>query len=213
MGALAGTITATCYYIRDEIPRDFKERYIEALNKNRFVEINFNLDQEESMGWVPISDPFRTNFDLEESLWGNYLIFALRHDTVRLPATAFKMHLKKAINEYLKESGKQRLSKTETEEIKDSLEKQLKRKALPNIRVYDIVWNLERGVVWLWTTNKKLNELFVEFFQDTFEIQPIERNPYSAIEEMGFEQDALDFILDLEPAALAVDPEGSRGGR
>ena len=56
MGALAGTITMTCYYVRGEIPKDFKTSYIDALRQNKFVDINVDLEHEESMGWVTIAD-------------------------------------------------------------------------------------------------------------------------------------------------------------
>ncbi len=211
MGALAGTITMTCYYVRGEIPKDFKVSYLEALRQHRFVDINLDLEHEESMGWVAITDPFNTDFELNDVLWGSYLMAAVRHDTIRLPATAFKLHLRKALAEHQKKSGKEKLSKTEIEEVKDRLERQLKKKALPNIKTHDMVWNMERGVVWLWSTNKKVNEQFVDFFQETFGLQPIEKNPYAQLEQLGITEEALERLLELEPAAMSAPPgEGKR---
>ena len=211
MGALAGTITMTCYYVRGEIPKDFKTSYIDALRQNKFVDINVDLEHEESMGWVTIADPFNTEFELNDVVWGSYLMAAVRQDTIRLPATAFKLHLRKAVAEQTKRSGKEKLSKSEVEEVRDLLEKQLKKKALPNIKTHDMVWNMERGVVWLWSTNKKVNEQFVDFFQETFGLQPIEKNPYAQLEQLGITEEALERLLELEPAAMSAPPgEGKR---
>lgn len=212
MGALAGTITMTCYYVRGEVPKDFKTAYIEALRRSRFVEINLDLEHEESMGWVSITDPFDTSFELNDVLWGSYMMMALRHDTIRLPATAFKLHLRKAIGEHLKKTGKEKLSKAEADEVKERLERQLKKKALPNIKTHDVVWNMERGVVWLWSTNKKVNEQFVDFFQETFGLMPLEKSPYAQLEALGLGEDALERLLELEPAAMSAPP-GESGGR
>jgi DNA recombination-dependent growth factor C len=213
MGALAGTITMTCYYVQGEIPKDFKTSYLEALRKNRFVDINLDLEHEESMGWVSIADPFDTEFELNDFLWGSYLMVALRHDTIRLPATAFKLHLRKAVAEHQKKSGKEKLSKAEVEEVKARLERQLKKKALPNIKTHDVVWNMDRGVVWLWSTNKKVNEQFVDFFQETFGLVPHEKNPYAQMEHMGLGEEALERVLELEPAAMSAPPGESRRKR
>ena len=138
---------------------------------------------------------------------------ALRHDTIRLPATAFKLHLRKAVAEHLKKTGKEKLSKSEVDEVKERLERQLKKKALPNIKTHDVVWNMERGVVWLWSTNKKVNEQFVDFFQETFGVVPHEKNPYAQLEQMGLGEEALERVLELEPAAMSAPPGESKKRR
>ncbi len=213
MGALAGTLTMTCYYVQGEVPKDYKTAYVEALAKHKFTDINLDLEHEESMGWVTIADPFKTDFELNDVLWGSYLMVALRHDTIRLPAAAFKFHLKKAIAEHLKKTGKEKLSKSEVEEVRDRLEKQLKKKVLPSIKTYDVVWNMDRGVVWLWSTNKKVNEQFVDFFQETFGVVPHEKNPYAQLEQLGFTEEQLERVLDLEPAAMSAPPGESKRKR
>lgn len=213
MGAFAGTLTMTCYYVQGEIPSDFRESFIAALEKHRFKDIEVELDHEESIGFVNAADPFDTEFELNKVLWGSYLVFALRHDVIRLPATAFKMHLKKAADEYRKKTGKEKLSKGELEEVKERLERQLRKKALPNIKTYDVVWNMDRGVLWLWTTNKKMNEQFVDLFQEAFGLLPLEKNPYSQIEKMGFEEDFLSRVIELEPAAMSAPPGEPKRGR
>jgi hypothetical protein len=135
---------------------------------------------------------------------------ALRHDTIRLPATAFKLHLKKAVAEHMAKTGKERLSKAEVDEVRERLERQLKKRALPNIKTYDVVWNLDRGVVWLWTTNKKVNEQFVDFFQETFTLVPYEKSPYARLEQV-LDEASLEHLLELEPAAMSAMP--GEGGR
>ncbi len=210
MGALAGTLTMACYYVQGEIPKDFKTAYVEGLRKHRFQDINLDLENEEALGWVTVEDPFNTEFELNNVLWGSYLIATLRHDTIRLPATAFKFHLKKAVLEHCKKTGKEKLSKAEVEEVRDRLEKQLKKKVLPNIKTYDVVWNMDRGVVWVWSTNKKVNEQFLDLFQETFGLQPNEKNPYSLMEQVGFDEEQLEKVLDLEPAAMSAPPGESK---
>jgi len=206
LGALSGTLTTTAYYIEGELPEDFRERYLEALSKQRFKDIDLALDQDESMGWVTINDPFDTDFELNKVLWGSYLMVAIRHDVIRLPSNAFKLHLAKAVQEYLQSHGKERISKPEQEEIKDQLQKQLKKRVLPAIKTFDLVWNVDRHQAWLFTQNKKLNELFVDMFEETFGLRAHERNPYSLVEHMPLEDQVFERMLSVEPAALAAPP-------
>ncbi|MCC6625557.1 MAG: recombination-associated protein RdgC [Deltaproteobacteria bacterium] len=213
MGAFAGTLTMTCYYVQGEIPEDFRESFIAALDKHRFKDINVDLDHEESIGWVTAQDPFDSEFELNKVLWGSYLVCALRHDIIRLPVTAFKMHLRKAADEYRKKTGKEKLSKGEMEEVKERLERQLRKKALPNIKTHDVVWNMDRGVLWLWTTNKKVNEQFLDIFNETFGLVLHEKNPYSQVEKMGFDADVLKRVTEIEPAAMSAPPGEPKRGR
>jgi hypothetical protein len=206
LGALSGTLTTTAYYIEGDVPDGFRETYIEALSKFRFKEIDLGLDQDESLGWVTIADPFDTAFELNKVSWGSYLMVAIRHDAIRLPANAFKLHLGKAVQEYLREHGKERISKPEQEEIKDQLQKQLRKRVLPAIKTFDLVWNIERRQAWFFTQNKKMNELFVDMFEETFGLQAHERNPYSLVEHMGLDDAMFDRMLSIEPAALAAPP-------
>ena len=206
MGALSGTLTTTAYYVEGDLPEDFRERYLEALAKQRFKEIDLALDQDESMGWVTVNDPFDTDFELNKVLWGSYLMVAIRHDTLRLPANAFKLHLTKRVKEYLLAQGKERISKPEQEEIKEQLQKELKARVLPSIKTFDLVWNVDRRQAWLFTQNKKVNELFVDMFEETFGLRAHERNPYSLVEHMTLEDALFERMLSVEPAALAAPP-------
>lgn len=206
MGALSGTLTTTAYFIEGELPDGFRESFLETLGKQRFKEIDLALDQDESMGWVTIADPFDTAFELNKVLWGSYLMVAIRHDVIRLPANAFKLHLQRRVQEYLQAQGKERISKPEQEELKDVLQRELKKRVLPAIKTYDLVWNIDRGQAWFFTQNKKVNELFVDLFEETFGLRPHERNPYSLVEQMGLEDDVFARMLSVEPAAMAAPP-------
>lgn len=203
MGALSGSITATSYFVGGELPSDFRDRYIEALGKLRFKEIEIASDQEESLGWVNVADPFDTEFDLNKVLWNDYLLFTLRHDSIRIPPAILKLYLKRELAEYLTQTGKERASKAEQEEVRDHLVKQLRKRVLPAIKTYDVVWNIQRQRLWLFTTNKRVNEVFQEVFSDTFELPLIPKSPYALLEQMD-DPALLEHAITIEPANLAV---------
>lgn len=203
MGALSGNVTATEFFVRGELPKDFKDFFLKQLNKRGFKDIDPRSDEDESIGWVTTHDPFESEFTLNDMLWGDYILATLRHDSIRVPPAAFKLFLKKEIVEYLAKSGKEKISKSEEEEIKDSLHKKLRKRVMPSIKTYDIVWNIERNLVWLFTTNKRVGEIFQEFWGDTFELPVVPKSPYALVERMDDEA-MLEASIAIEPANLAV---------
>jgi hypothetical protein len=206
MGALSGSMTATAYYVDGEIPKDFRTSYIERLTERRFREIDLASDQDEALGWVPSSNPFGTEFTLNDVVWNDYVLLNLRQDILRVPAGVFKMHLRKAIQDYCEEMGKEKPNKHEAENVRGLLERELRRKVLPVIRVFEAVWNMERRQLWFFTTNKRLNEIFQDMFTDTFGVTLIPRNAYSLLEKMDLSDERLAHAANLEPSFFAVPP-------
>ncbi|MGM0578952.1 MAG: hypothetical protein ACQEXJ_24735 [Myxococcota bacterium] len=204
MGALSGGITTSAYYVDGDLPKDFRDRFVEALNSRRFQDIEVESDQEESLGWVNLADPFDTDFAVEKILFNDYLMAGLRQDTLRIPGAVFKLHLRRALADYLQTTGKAKASKADEEEVRDHLEKQLRKRVLPGIKIHEFVWNIERGEVWLFTANKRVNEMFQDIFTDTFDVVLLPRNAYSRLEKMGLSDDDLEHAARLEPTVFAV---------
>lgn len=210
MGALTGGITATAYYVEGDVPSDFRDRFMKALEARRFRDIEVESDQEEALGWVDMRDPFETELDLERVLWGNYLQLGMRQDTLRVPGAAFKLHLQRAVRLEQTRLSRERLSRAEEDEVRDRLEKELRRRVLPSIRSYDLVWNIERGEAWFFTSNKRMNEIFQDFFTDTFELILVPRNVYSRLERAGMSAEDLEQAATLEPTVFAIPPDMRR---
>ena len=197
MGALSGSVTATEFFVRGELPTDFRDHYLRQLEKLRFKEIDLKSDEDESMGWVTTLDPFNTTFSLNDVLWGDYFMVTLRHDSIRIPPAAFKLHLNKEIRELKEAKSKERLSKAEEEELRDALHKKLRKRVMPAIKTYDVVWNIDRNLVWLFTTNKRVSEIFQEFWADTFTLPLIPKTPYSLLEQMS-DESLLEKALEVD---------------
>ncbi len=206
MGALTGSITTTAYYVDGALPDAYEASFVEALNQRRFKEIDLNLDADESVGWVNLNDPFDAELSIEKLKVNHYLVVGLRQDLIRIPAAAFRLHLRRAVQDYLDAKGKERATKAEQEESRDHLEKTLRRKVMPAIKVHEIVWNLQRGEVWFFSSNKRMNELFTDLFAETFGLPLIPRNPYSRLERMAADFSLVDKAITVEPSSFAVPP-------
>ena len=206
MGSLSGSITANAYYVVGELPSDIRTKAIEGLAAHKFLDINLDLDREESWGWVNTEDVTDTNFDTAKVFWGSYVMVTLRHDAIKIPAATFKVKLKKACEDACRARGVNKLSKSDKNDIKERLTSQLKKTAIPNIKTFDMVWNLDRGVVWFFATNKKLNESFVDLFAETFGLKLYERCPYSVMESLNLNDKQLALACAAEGAAMSAPP-------
>jgi recombination associated protein RdgC len=210
MGALKGSMTTTAYFARGELPTDFQGVYLQAMTKYRFRDIDVNGDSSESLGWVVAENPFDTDFDLNRVLFGSYLLMSLRVDKIRIPSNVLKLHLHQAVAEAAKELGQEELSRDQKEELKEMVEKQLRRRALPSITTYDVVWNMDRNMVWLFTGSKTLRDSFESLFTDTFGFALIPRTPYTQLSQTGTSPEDLDHLLQLEQTTF-ITPDMTHG--
>ena len=208
MGALAGSISTTAYYVEGKLESGFRETFLAGMQKFLFEDISVESEDTESWGWVNIHDPFDTDLRIDNVHWDAYFLFGLRQDVLRVPASLFKLYLKQRFDAYKAEFGKERLAKSEKDNMKDLLERELRRKTLPSIKVHDVAWNLDRGELWLFATNKAVREQFEERFDRSFGLNLIPRNAYSLLERRGLDDGALADAARLEATVFAM-PEGA----
>lgn len=208
MGALAGSISTTAYYVEGKLESGFRETFVQGMRKYLFEDISVESDDTESWGWVNIHDPFDTDLRVDNVHWDAYFLFGLRQDVLRVPASLFKLYLKQRFDAYKAEFGKDRLTKSEKDNMKDLLERELRRKTLPSIKVHDVAWNLDRGELWLFATNKAVREQFEERFDRSFGLNLIPRNAYSLLERRGLDDGALAEAARMDPTIFAL-PEGA----
>ena len=128
MGALTGGITTTAYYVEGDLPKA-GEPFVEAMNR-KFKDIEVEGDQTESLGWVDIQNPFSESLRIDTVHWNAYFLFGMRHDTLRIPASLFKMHLNKRLDDYKAEFGKDRITKADRDNVSGLLEREMRRKVL-----------------------------------------------------------------------------------
>ena len=204
MGALSGSISTSAYYVDGKLEDGFRERFLEAMVRHGFRDIAVEGEDSESWGWVNIHDPFDAELRVDTVHWDSYFLFGLRQDVLRVPASLFKLYLKQRFEALKAEFGKDRLTKSEKENMKDLLERELRRKTLPSIKVHDVAWNLDRGELWLFATNKGVREQFEERFDRTFGLNLIPRNPYSLLERRGLDAAALAEAARLDTTVFSV---------
>lgn len=202
MGVFSGPITFRRFEVIGDLPEGFRDQFVDAISKRAHQEVDPNSEDERSWGWVCAGDILDTEFLHDKLLVGNYYLLQLRVDTLKVPAGALKIYLTRAENEFRQAMGRERLTKADKEDVKDRVVKALRKRVLPSIKGYDVAWNIQTGVVRLWTHDKTVGDLFQELFVDTFGLRLVPRTPFTVLEHLEVPEGAQDDILKLAPADL-----------
>lgn len=180
MGFIAASTSFTRFRIVEDIPQTLWAELTERLKKFGFRDIDHNAD-ERSWGWVNMDDMFDINWEVSPPEKGEYIAFTLRLDTRRVSAAVMKKHLALALRDEerkIKEEGKKYISRDRKKEIKEQVRLKLMARSLPVPSVFDAVWNIRTNIVYLATTNGKIQDMFTELFTDTFELHLEPMTPY-----------------------------------
>ena len=200
MGALSGTLTYKQYRVEGDLPEGFRDKFVEALQRDGFREINIDGDDDRSIGWVTVENLLDAQFSTEKLLFTHYLCVALREDVVKVPANTLKVYLQKEEIEVKKRLDREKLTKSERDELRELVQAKLRRKALPSIRTFDVVWDLNTRSLWFWSQNRGLCDNFEELFENTFGMSLVPYNTYCGLEEAGLSERDLERVVALEPA-------------
>lgn len=206
MGALRGSIGYSRFYVRGELPEGFADRFVEALRLRAFRPLVPSDEDEQRAGWCSIHHPF--DFELEHGkVFANeYLNLGLRIDRWRIPGALLKAHLAEAEALRLDETGQEKLSKSQKEDVKAMVVRRLREQLMPSMRVIDFSWNLSQGVVRFFSHSSAVHDVLVELFEKTFSLTLVADGAYVRAEQRGLPAQALDAIAALEPTALHYEP-------
>lgn len=144
------------------------------LNKSEIYDKLFNHkfkdltpSEEFGIGFVDISDMFKTSFTMEESTAGEYLLGGFRIDKKNVSNPLVKKLYKEKLGEKKKEGIK--LDKQDKQLLKDECRKELIIKTLPNPKSYHWIWNFTKGEIYLDSKSAKVIDSFRILFNNTFE--------------------------------------------
>ncbi len=181
MGILSSTHSVSRYHIDGKIEGSIIQQIQKNLIKYSIPETESEYD-EISIGWTPVESPYSPDFNKFSFQFGTYFVFSLRIDKKPIPAKLIQKYMAIEIEKKKKKSGRDFISKNEKSEIKEMVIDILMNKipAVPNI--YDVLWSYEEKSLYLYTTQKAVNEFFETLFLKSFNLKPIRLFPYTIIE-------------------------------
>ena len=182
MGVYANTVSFAQYRIQGDVPHEDRFPLLSAALAGRLFRSIEDSAEEQSEGWTCTDTPDEPSFEVPQRFWRDrYLFFSYRRDQRRIPSALLKSHVGRAEGDYLaKRPELKRPPKREREEIAERVKLQLLARSLPAPSTIDLAWQMDQGVLTLFSSSAKAMERFEELFSKSFEnLRPQLIYPYS----------------------------------
>jgi DNA recombination-dependent growth factor C len=180
VGLLYGSGSFTRFVVEGPLPQDYLEEFPKRISRFSFRTIDEASDQERSTGWVNALDIFDSRFAAMEYLKEPCIVLSWRVDVRKVPAKALKQSCREAEEKIRVSEKVEFLSKKRRREIMEGVQAALMRRAIPSSQAYDMIWNLQTGLVIFGAVSNKVCDEFSEFFLQCFGLHLKTLFPYSA---------------------------------
>ena len=140
----------------------------EKLKQFAFAPIDDLPGEEMARGWVNFDDMLDLAWDVSIPEKGNFMVFAFRTDTRRVPAPVLKVEYEKALQEEMEKAqaeGKKFVSRERKKELKELVKAKLMEKTPPSPSVVDAALDMTTGQLLVGSTSGKQLEAFAEYFK------------------------------------------------
>ena len=200
MGLLAPTSSILRFTAKPPARID-RSAFAAAVDRHRFRELNGDGSQQ-TCGWIGIHDPLATELTPADLFFQHYLAVGFRFDRRAVPAVLLRLERRRLEAERRQARGVPRLGAAARREVKAEVTERLLARALPVPRLYDCLWNLETGRVYLTGIQRTARDAFAELFRRTFGVEPQPLIPYFAAAHTGLSPRALETLRAAEPCSI-----------
>lgn len=207
MGLLNGS-ASYCRFIAlgEMVEENFEQSWVEALEANGFREIQPHSEEEVSAGWVRFDDAFETSWEPHELVGaGDVVLLRMRIDTLRIPALTLKAHLISTQKSRLKQLQRDKFTKSEKDQIKLEVKKELRVRSLAKMQLIEAAWNISSGELRLFSTSRTVASTFVEVFEKTFSLQLQWVGPAKLLWLRGMSEEDLERLEMIDSERFHLD--------
>lgn len=201
MGLISGSWSFTRFQVEDPLPKNHLTLFSERILHYAFRPLDETTDLERSSGWVDMMDMFENRFLGRSFLRPPFLTLSWRVDTRSVPSHALKQYCITWENKIMEEEDLEFLPKGRRQEIRERGLVQLLKRAIPRSKIFDMVWNLETGLVYFGSVSQKLCDEFSEFFFRTFGLPLKNVFPYTLAQDVlkkeGMDPEMVDHFQSL----------------
>ncbi|MDR1241452.1 MAG: recombination-associated protein RdgC [Deltaproteobacteria bacterium] len=200
MAFLNSSVSFTRFKVTDEIPAGLWNEIPDRLRRFAFQDID-ELPEDRAYGWTSFEDMLDVAWSRNPpQKGGDYMAFSLRLETRRVPPAVLKKHLGLALQkegEELRKINKTFVARERKKELKEQVLLRLKKRFLPVPAEFQVIWNTARNEIWVASIQRKVLDLFQEFFTQSFELELEQLTPYSLAAEF-LDGAALDRLNNIE---------------
>jgi hypothetical protein len=183
MGFLNGSASFVRFSVEGDIPENFWDFAAERITAFSFKDIDETYD-EFSVGWVSVQNMFDADFQFASYASGDYVTLSLRIDERKVAPAILKKFAQKEEERIKKEKQIPKIGRSVKIEIRERIQNELMKKAVPIPAVYDLCWNLSESTLIFFSTNKKAHALLEDLFKETFGLLIVQQIPYYMAERL-----------------------------
>jgi len=205
MGFASASCTFTRYRILERPPAGLWPQIPTLLKRYAFQDIDVLPGEQRSFGWTSFDDMLDTEWTVAPPEKGAYLAFALRLETRRVPPAVLKKHHGLALREEkrrMAELGKQFISRERKKELREQVQLRLMQHFLPIPAIFDVIWATDANLVYFATAQRKMLDIFEEYFTKCFELPLEQLTPYG-LAAISLNEHELNRLDTLEPTNFA----------
>lgn len=211
MSLFKGALTARRFVVDGAPPENFRAVYPDLLQDKAFREPTSRIARHAYHGWTMVQNLLDTDFTrLEGWLLNQYAILGLRIEQKRLPTKLLQATLKKRVQDWCEEHGRERAPASVRTEIKELLEDELLARTLPRVQHLEVCWNMAEGWLLILHASDAMSDLVKKHFRDTFGLALREAGPAAFLAEYAPAYHALEVLgatrLGLFPLPESQDP-------
>ncbi len=201
MGILSRSVSMMRYRVRGEMEGSFWDSVHEGIQAGSFREIESPGD-EIGLGWVAVENFTHSELPASSYLYGTYVALSLRVDGARVPPRALELRMQREVPVLLEQTGQKRLSARQRRDLKDRLKESLKKQVLPNVQVFDLIWDTSQGVLYFGSLSVKARERFEAHFKKCFGLTLVPLIPFIRAQELLPDKAHQKRLEELKPCSL-----------
>ncbi len=206
MSFLKSSTSFTRFKVLDDVKPEIYENIEDVLRKFAIMDIDDTAD-ERAYGWTNFDDMLDLDFAASSPRKSEFIVFAFRLDTRRVAPAIIKKHVTIALRqeeEKMAELGKKYISKDRKKELTEQVKLRLRARTLPVPAVFEVIWDYSRKTIYFASVQRKVIDLFTEYFVRSFDVRIEQILPYSLAQSILGEgcEDKLD---ELEPTTFNID--------
>ncbi len=183
MGFLKGSASFVRFSVEGELPENPLDFIADRVVSFCFRDIDDTYD-EYSIGWVSILNMFDSQFKYASYAAGDYITLTLRMDERKVSSAILKKVIQKEEERVRLEKELPKLSRAVKVEIKDRVQTELMRKAIPIPTVFELCWSLSDSTLIFFSTNKKAQAILEDYFKESFGLLIKQQIPYITAEHL-----------------------------
>ena len=185
MGIMKGALSVRRYRVEGDLPPEFHQIAAEALEGHAFHEPASKTHKEEVIGWVQSQNLLDTDFQNRNNwLFSPYIIFSMRMDKKSVPGTLLRAHVDRKARAWAEAKGKEKCPAGVKRELREQIELEMLAKTLPRVRVVEVCWNYDAGIVLFHSHSEGANDTFRKLFHRSFGLELHAEHPAEWLDEV-----------------------------